>query len=66
MAKQEHERFMDEKIRTDLLPWVELPDEIKEYDRNAVRVIPEFMAMAGLEIYRMKSKFDTLCIRVIE
>ena len=70
MAELEHERFMEEKkrqgwvqgkerdnqkkIRTDLVPWAELTEDLKEYDLNAVRVIPELLAKAGLEIYRLE------------
>jgi len=70
MAELEHERFAEEKIRQgwvkgekrdnkrktrpDLVPWGELPDDIKEYDRNTVQMIPELLAKAGLEIYRLE------------
>jgi len=70
MAAMEHKRFVAErlqagwsqgkvrddnkKIRTDLVEWSELPDKIKEYDRKAVRAIPELLAQAGFEIYRLK------------
>ncbi len=69
LAELEHERFMEEKkrqgwvqgekrdnnkkIRTDLIPWNELEEEIKDLDRDAVKAIPELLAQAGLEIYRM-------------
>lgn len=69
MAEMEHVRFVEEKesqgwvhgekrdnrnkVRTDLIPWEELDEELRELDRNAVRVIPELMARAGLEIYRL-------------
>ncbi len=35
-----------------LVPWSELPDEIRDYDRQAVRAIPELLAAAGLSIRR--------------
>jgi len=70
MAELEHERFMEEKkrqgwvqgkerdnqkkIRTDLVPWAELTEDLKDYDLNAVRAIPELLAKAGLEIYRLE------------
>ena len=70
MAAMEHESFVREKllagwsqgnvkddrkkIRTDLVEWAELSDEIKEYDRKAVKAIPELLAQAGFEIYRLK------------
>lgn len=70
LSELEHERFVDEKahqgwvqgetrdnskkIRTDMVPWDELPEEVKEFDRNAVKAIPELLAKAGLEIYRLE------------
>ena len=36
-----------------LVPYNQLPDDIKEYDRNAVRGIPAFLARAGFRIYRV-------------
>jgi len=35
-----------------LVPWKELSEEIKEYDRNMVRGLPSFLAQAGFQIYR--------------
>jgi len=35
-----------------LVPWEELSEEIKEYDRNTVRGLPSFLARAGFQIYR--------------
>jgi hypothetical protein len=46
-------RDVDAKISPHLLPWGELTEELKEYDREAVRGIPEFLAKAGFEVYRM-------------
>ena len=37
-----------------LVPWNELPEDIKEYDRNTVRGLPLFLAQAGFQIYRVK------------
>jgi hypothetical protein len=70
MAEMEHESFVREKrlagwtqgnvrddsikIRTDLVEWAELPHALKEYDRKAVKAIPELLAQAGFEIYRLK------------
>ena len=36
-----------------LVPFDELPDDIKELDRNAVRAIPDVLARAGLVIARL-------------
>jgi hypothetical protein len=35
-----------------LVPWEDLPPEIQEYDRRAVRGLPSFLAQAGFQIYR--------------
>jgi hypothetical protein len=35
-----------------LVPWEELSEEIKEYDRNTVRGLPSFLAKAGFQIFR--------------
>ena len=40
------------KITPDLVPWRELPEPIREYDREAVRRIPEHLKMLGEEIER--------------
>ncbi|MEA1894954.1 MAG: RyR domain-containing protein [Euryarchaeota archaeon] len=46
-------RVVDEKTSPHLLPWGELTEEVKEYDRETVRGIPEFLAKARFEVYRM-------------
>ncbi|MGA2434655.1 MAG: RyR domain-containing protein [Bryobacteraceae bacterium] len=40
------------KIHDCLISWQELSDEIKKYDRDAVRAFPEILAKAGLEVRR--------------
>ncbi len=40
------------KINPHLVPWAELSEEIKEYDRNMVRGLPNFLTRAGFQIYR--------------
>jgi hypothetical protein len=68
MAKMEHIRFVDERVRKGwklgdvkddvrkisptLIPWEELSIEEKDKDRDPVRSIPEFLARAGYRIYR--------------
>ena len=37
-----------------LVGWSELPNEVKEWDRQFVRAIPAFLAKIGLEIQRTK------------
>lgn len=40
------------KISPDLVPWADLPEPIREYDREAVRRLPEHLAFLGEEIER--------------
>jgi hypothetical protein len=69
MARMEHGRWVAEKLldgfgpgprdpgkKTSpyLVPWDELEEKIRDYDREAVREIPELLASAGFEIYRLK------------
>jgi len=69
LAELEHERWMKEKLadgysygperdenrRThpDLVPWTVLPEKSRQYDRDTVAAIPEFMAKAQFEVYRL-------------
>ena len=71
MAQMEHGRWIVERLRDGwrhgktrdnaqkihdcLVPWGDLPDSKKIYDRNAVRAFPEILAKAGFEIYRLDS-----------
>jgi hypothetical protein len=68
MAEMEHERWNVERLldgwmwsetrdimkKTSpyLVGWSELPNEAKEWDRELVRQIPEFLAKVGLEVHR--------------
>jgi len=68
MAEMEHarwnvERLLDgwrwgekrnvtKKISPYLVPWLELSDDVREWDRQTVRKIPEFLAKIGLEVRR--------------
>ncbi len=69
MARMEHDRFVAERFLAGfsagprdvarktspyLVPWDDLEEKIKDYDRRAVREIPELLASAGFEIYRLK------------
>ncbi|MEN6290994.1 MAG: RyR domain-containing protein, partial [Methanobacterium sp.] len=67
LAEMEHERWFREKMEDGwtynheidnelknspyLVPWEDLPDNIKEFDRDSVREIPEILKKAGFEIY---------------
>jgi hypothetical protein len=68
MAEMEHERWNSEslldgwvygekdvkkKISPYLVPWNSLTDAVKEWDRQAMRGLPQFLAKAKFEIYRM-------------
>lgn len=68
MAEMEHARWSEERLRDGwrwgkkrdiikktspyLVVWSELPEDVKERDRQTVRKIPEFLAKVGLEIQR--------------
>jgi hypothetical protein len=67
MAELEHGRWNVDRLRDGwrfgprddqrkfhncLVPWPELTDEIKKYDREAVAKFPAILAKAGLEVYR--------------
>ena len=68
LARAEHDRWVEERREAGwtlgperdverrrtphLVPWEELPEEIREYDRDAVRAIPAVLAEAGLGVYR--------------
>lgn len=70
MAEMEHarwnvERLLDgwkwgekkdvvKKINPYLVSWSELSEGVKEWDRETVRKIPDFLAKAGIEIIRKK------------
>jgi hypothetical protein len=68
LAEKEHDRWNqerllagwslgprdpDKKISPYLVAWEELTEDVKDYDRNTVRRMPDFMAGAGFEIYRL-------------
>jgi len=67
MAEMEHDRWTVERLADGWTPgardvhaktspylvsWEELPEEVREWDREAVRPIPELLAAVGLEIRR--------------
>lgn len=67
LAEMEHERWVGQKRLEGIRPgkrrtkktspylveWAHLTDEVKEWDRDTVRGMPDFMAEAGFEIYRL-------------
>ncbi len=67
LAKMEHRRWMAERflagwtlgpknvekrVSPYLVEWEDLPNEIQEYDRNFVRILPDVLALVNLEIHR--------------
>ncbi len=67
LAEKEHEEWVEERISLGwtlgernvemkttpyLVPYLELPEEIKDYDRDVIRNIPTYAEMLGLEIRR--------------
>lgn len=70
LAELEHDRWVRERQRSGwrpgpkniaekttpyLVPWDELSEEIKDYDRNAVRILPAILAKADFRIERKSS-----------
>jgi ppGpp synthetase/RelA/SpoT-type nucleotidyltranferase len=46
------ERDPEKKVSPYLVPWSQLPEGVKAWDRETVRRIPRFLAQAGLEVRR--------------
>jgi hypothetical protein len=71
MAEMEHDRWVAERrkggwtsgdqrdvrhrVTRYLVGWQGLPEEVREYDREAVRAIPELLAGVGLEVRRRRT-----------
>lgn len=69
MAEMEHARWVMERVldgwtwgeKRDVLGktspylvgWSQLPEDVKEWDRETVRKIPEFLARGEFEVYRL-------------
>lgn len=72
MAELEHGRWNVERVRDGwrqgnlrdnakkihdcIVPWNNLPEDIKHYDRAAVRQFPTILAKAGLEVSRPSTR----------
>jgi hypothetical protein len=69
MARMEHERWMELRHRDgwtggprndarrtnpNLVPWDELPKDVKELNREMVRALPASLAQVGLQVYRIE------------
>jgi len=68
MAEQEHGRWNVDRLRNGwrfgrprdnarnlhdcIVPWSELPENIRDYDRKSIRAFPDILAKAELEIFR--------------
>jgi hypothetical protein len=50
------ERDVSKKTSPYLVPWSDLPEEVKEWDRDTTRKIPQFLATVGMEIQREKGE----------
>jgi tetratricopeptide (TPR) repeat protein len=58
------ERDPERRTNPYLVSWVDLPEEIKEFDRQAVRNIPDLLATVGLSIQRNRqTRFDRTDLR---
>lgn len=69
LAEREHQRWMEEQLRDGwrpgaeknlakhthphLVPWAELPPDVRQDDRDTMRDLPRFLAGVGLAIYRL-------------
>ncbi len=47
---------LERKTNPYMVDWDELPEDVKEVDRNFVRVLPSILAKAGLQVYRTGGK----------
>ena len=48
---KEGDKDIDNRTTPYLVPWKKLPEKIKDYDRQPVRLIPELLKQAGYEAY---------------
>lgn len=51
-----HEKDIERKRSPYLVPWEDLTEEIREYDRNAVRGMPASMARVGFRVVRLRQE----------
>jgi hypothetical protein len=47
------DKNIEKKTSPYLRPWNEIPEDVKDYDRNTVRDLPIFLAEAGFDVYRI-------------
>ncbi len=53
------QKNIENKTSPYLVHWDKLSEDIREYDRNVVRGLPESLARAGFQIYRVKPAENT-------
>ncbi len=73
MAKLEHTRWTKERLATgwktgprdnqrrtnpNLVTWDELPENMRDWNRNVVRAIPAFLAGAGFQVLRLNASVE--------
>lgn len=74
LARREHNRWCNERLRTGwrhgpvrdthaklspfLVPWEELREDVRDLDRDAVRLIPSILATAGFAIVPLQGPAD--------
>jgi hypothetical protein len=72
LSEMEHDRFVNErfqagwrigperktekKISNALIPWDDLDESVKEYDRDFVRSIPSLLEMARFEVFKLEQE----------
>jgi len=49
------ERDAAQRVSPYLVPWADLSEEIREYDRNTVHALPQFLASAGFSVVRARA-----------
>jgi 8-oxo-dGTP diphosphatase len=55
----------ERKTHPYLVPWEKLPEEVKDYDRNAVKKIPLFLSKIDLQVFRLPGKPFGLSLKVM-
>jgi TrkA-N domain/RyR domain len=49
------EKDQEDKTHPSLVPWGDLPEDVKEIDRGTVRRLPEFLAGVGFSVIRLRT-----------
>jgi hypothetical protein len=48
------EKDIEKKLSPYLIPWSELPEDIKEYDRRTIHALPQLVTNAKLTISKLR------------